>query len=145
MNLRSFTLRRAVLLSWAVTLGLVLAACSSSTTSSQPASSTGGSAGGGTVAVENGAVTITAANVVFDATVIQATAGEDFTITLVNDDTAPHNLSIYTEEGGDTLVTGTTAEAGETVTIEVSALEAGTYFFKCDIHPEMNGSVEVSA
>jgi plastocyanin len=144
MNFRSFTLRRAALVSCALMLGLVLAACSS-TTSSQPAASSGGGTGGGTVTVENGAVTITAANLEFDANVIQAAAGEDFTITLMNDDSAPHNLSIYTEEGGDTIVTGTTVEAGQSVTIEVSALEAGTYFFQCDIHPEMNGSVEVSA
>ena len=80
-----------------------------------------------------------------DASVIQATAGEDFTLTLVNDDSAPHNWALYTEEGGDTIVTGDVAEPGETVTVDVSGLDEGTYFFKCDIHPEMNGSVEVSA
>lgn len=144
MNLRSFTLRRAALFSSTLTLGLVLAACSAGT-ASPPASSSGTNAGGGTVAVVDGAVTITADNLVFDANVIQATAGEDFTITLVNNDSAPHNLSIYTAEGGDTIVTGSTAEAGQTVTIDVSGLDAGSYFFKCDIHPDMNGSVDVSA
>jgi plastocyanin len=144
MNLRSFSLRRAALVPLTLALGIVLVACSSSS-SSQPAGSPDGSGGGGTVAVVDGAVTITAANLAFDATVIQATAGEAFTITLVNDDSAPHNLSIYTEDGGDSIVSGATAEAGQTVTIEVAALDAGTYFFKCDIHPEMNGSVEVSA
>lgn len=26
---------------------------------------------------------------------------------------------------------------------DVPALEAGTYYFQCDIHPQMNGTVEV--
>lgn len=137
-----FALRRASIVTVATAAMLIFAACSSTTESSQPAGS--GSGGGGTVAVQGGAVTITAASLAFDANVIQATAGEAFTVTLVNNDSAPHNFSIYTEEGGDALVQGDTAEAGQTVTIEVDALDAGTYFFKCDIHPDMNGSVEVA-
>ena len=41
-------------------------------------------------------------------------------------------------------MSGGTAEAGQTVTIDVSALDAGEYYFQCDIHPDMNGSVVVS-
>jgi plastocyanin len=143
MDLTRSALRRAGLLSLAIAATLALAACSSSSSPSQAAES-GGNAGGGTIAVTDGAVTITADNLEFDANVIQATAGEDFTVTLVNNDTAPHNWSLFTEEGGDTIVTGDTAEPGATVTIDVSGLDAGTYYFHCDIHPEMNGTVEVS-
>ena len=99
--------------------------------------------GGGTATVTDGAIEITAADLAFDVTTIEAAAGEDFTITLVNDDSAPHNISIYSEEGGDEIVLGDTAEAGQTVTVDVSALEPGTYYFQCDIHPDMNGSVVV--
>ena len=138
----SFALRRSALMTLTLAVGLLLAACGSNGTS-EPAGSD--EPEGTTVSVVDGAVTITAANLEFDASVIEATAGEAFTITLVNNDSAPHNLSIYTEDGGEQVVLGATAEGGQTVEIDVSALEAGEYFFKCDIHPDMNGSVVVGA
>jgi plastocyanin len=30
-----------------------------------------------------------------------------------------------------------------TVTYDIPALDAGTYYFHCDVHPTMNGSVVV--
>jgi plastocyanin len=142
VNRFSIALRRGTTALAVTAVALATVACSTSSSGDPSAS---GNEGGGTIAVVDGAVTISAANLQFDANVIQATAGEAFTITLVNNDSAPHNLSIYTEEGGDDIVLGDTAEGGQTVTIEVPALEAGSYYFHCDIHPEMNGSVEVSA
>jgi plastocyanin len=140
MNVNSFALRRGALITLILVFGAALAACSSSSDTSEPAD--GGT--GGTATVADGAVEITADDLAFDVGTIEATAGEDFTITLVNNDSAPHNISIYTEEGGDALVTGDTVEAGQTVTVDVSALDAGEYYFQCDIHPDMNGSVVVS-
>jgi plastocyanin len=139
MNPTSFALRRGALIALAIVMVSALAACSGGDDASEPADGNGG----GTATVTDGAVEITAADLAFDASTIEATAGEDFTITLVNDDSAPHNISIYSEEGGDEIVLGDTAEAGESVTVDVSALEAGTYYFQCDIHPDMNGSVVV--
>jgi plastocyanin len=72
-----------------------------------------------------------------------APAGEAFTITLVNNDSAPHNVSVYVEEGGDSIVQGDVINGDETVTVEVPALDAGEYYFMCDLHPEMNGTVVV--
>ena len=142
MNPTSFALRRGALITLIVVFATALAACSNNTDTSEPADGDGG--GTGTATVADGAVEITAEGLAFDATTIEAAAGEDFTITLVNNDSAPHNISIYTEEGGESLVTGGTAEAGQTVTIDVSALDAGDYYFQCDIHPDMNGTVSVS-
>ena len=85
MLLTRSALRRAGLLTLAIAAVVALAACSSSD-ASEPASST--DQGGGTATVTDGAVTITADDLAFDASVIQATAGEDFTLTLVNDDSA---------------------------------------------------------
>ena len=141
MHLTSFALRRGALITLALIMTSVLAACSGGDDASEPAD---GGNGGGTATVENGTVEITAADLAFDVTTIEAPAGEDFTITLVNDDSAPHNISIYTEEGGELIGSvGDTAEGGQTATLDVSALEAGTYYFQCDIHPDMNGSVVV--
>ena len=124
-------------------LVLVLAACSSG--SDESAAASGDNTGGGTVEVVDGTVEITAADLAFDATTIVAPAGEAFTITLVNDYSVPHNISVYLEEGGDSVVQGDVIEGGTTVTVEVPALEAGEYYFVCDLHPEMNGTIVVEA
>ena len=146
MNASSFALRRASALTLTALLGIGLVACSSGddggTTASEAAAS-GDAAGGSTATVSDGAVEITAADLEFDAETIEAPAGETWTITLVNDDSAPHNISIYTEEGGELIVEGDVIEGGQTVEVEVPALDAGEYFFVCDIHPDMNGTVVV--
>ncbi len=146
MNFASFALRRGATLSITILLALALIACTAEDGgSSEPAAASGGAGGGsGTATVADGAVEISAANLEFNVTTIEATAGEEFTITLVNDDSAPHNISIYTEEGGEQIVLGDTAEGGATVETQVSALEAGEYYFQCDIHPDMNGTVVVT-
>jgi plastocyanin len=119
-----------------VGIAILVAACSSGGgSSSRPEAP---------ATVTDGAVTVTADDLEFDATSIEAQAGEAFTITLVNNDSAPHNISVYTEEGGERLVEGTVINEGETIEIEVPALEAGTYFFVCDVHPDMNGPLVVS-
>jgi plastocyanin len=142
MHFTSFALRRGALLTLSLILGLALAACSGGDEPSDPATTDGGSSGG-TATVEGGTVEISAADLEFDVTTIEAPAGEDFTITLVNEDSAPHNISIFAEVGGQVLATGPVGEAGATVTTEVTALEPGTYYFQCDLHPEMNGTLVV--
>jgi plastocyanin len=141
MNTSSFALRRGALITLILVLASALAACSGGSDASEPAD--GGT--GGTATVENGAVEITSVELEFDVSTIEAPAGEAFTITLVNNaDTQPHNVSIYTEQGGDLIgEVGPTAEAGQTVTTDVAALEPGTYYFQCDIHPDMNGTIVV--
>ena len=142
MQTPSFALRRGALLTLALITGMTLASCSGGDDASEPAGTNGGT--GGTATVANGAVEISADDLEFNVTTIEATAGEAFTITLVNDDSAPHNISIFDEEGGTVLSLGPTAEGGQTVETEVEALEPGTYYFVCDIHPDMNGSLVVS-
>ncbi len=149
MNHSFFALRRSALLTLALLLGFAMSACAAGNDESAPAATDGGDGGNGgstgTATVEDGAVDVTAEeSLVFNVQTIEATAGEDFTITLVNNDTAPHNISIYSAEGGDELVIGDIAEAGQTVTVDVSALDAGEYYFQCDVHPDMNGTVVVS-
>lgn len=144
MNTNPSALRRAPLLTIFAVLSLALAACSSGSGDGTSAPSGDDNTGGGTIAVVDGAVEIGADDLAFDANVIQAAAGEAFTVTLVNNDTVPHNFSVYTEEGGEAIVTGEIIEAGATVEVEVPALEAGEYFFVCDVHPaEMTGAVVV--
>lgn len=139
MNLPSFALRRGALIGLLVSASLVLAACGGTTTDPSDDNS-----GGGTVSVVDGNVDLTADNLEFDANVIQAPAGEAFTITFTNLETQPHNVAVLTEEGGDEIVRGEVlSEEGAEDVIEVPALEPGEYYFLCDVHPEMNGVIVV--
>jgi plastocyanin len=133
----SFTALRRGAFPVVASLALVLAACSST----GPSTNTGGEP----AEVVDGAVTITAADLAFDAGMIQAPAGEPFTITLVNDDTVPHNVSLYTEDGGSEIVIGEIIDGGTTVEVTVDALEAGEYFFVCDLHTDMSGTLVVGS
>jgi plastocyanin len=135
-----FLLRRGAAFSLAISLFATLAACS---TPADSGADGGDNAGGGTVAVADGVVELSAADLEFDASVIQAPAGEAFTIRFTNNDSAPHNVAVYTQEGGDEIANSDPINQGETLEVEVPAQEAGTYYFQCDIHPDMNGTVVV--
>jgi plastocyanin len=78
---------------------------------------------------------------------LAAPAGEPFTVTLDNQDSAPHNLGIYTSQGGERVFTPPTlVNPAETVTYEVEAIpEPGQFFFQCDLHPTtMTGTFVVA-
>lgn len=145
MTIRTPALRRGALLSVSLGLVAVLAACSGGGDASpSDAASSDDNTAGGTVSVVDGAVAISADALAFDANVIQATAGEAFTVTFTNNEAAVHNFSVYTEEGGDEVVIGDVIGEGETNEVEVPALEPGEYFFVCDVHStEMTGVIVV--
>ena len=143
MNRSSFALRRGATLSLTLGLAIALAACGGGDDSDAPAAS-GGNTGGGTVAVVDGNVDLSANDLEFDASVIEAPAGEEFTITFTNLESQPHNVAVDTEEGGDEIVTGEVITGPDaTTTITVPALEPGEYFFVCDVHTDMNGTIVV--
>jgi plastocyanin/mono/diheme cytochrome c family protein len=93
-----------------------------------------------------GALSITAKNIAFDPTTLSAPAGQPFTIDFDNQDAGvQHDVAIF--EGSDAtapvafrgdLVTGVAS-----VTYNVPALPAGSYFFHCDVHPTMTGTLTV--
>jgi plastocyanin len=92
----------------------------------------------------DGLVTITAENLAFDTACIILPADEAVTIRLVNDDNQPHNVAIYTDASkGTPLFQGEIIDPGETIDYDLLPLAAGTNYFDCTVHPEMNGSVEV--
>ncbi len=88
-------------------------------------------------------VTITADDLAFDQSTITVPAGEAFTLALVNLEAAQHNVAIYTDSSAsESLFVGDYVGEGTTV-YDVPALEPGEYFFRCDLHPEMTGTLIV--
>lgn len=88
---------------------------------------------------------VTARGVRFDTAEIVLPAGEPSTIHFVNDDAGiQHNIVIATDESmSQTLFSGDLVTGVADVTYEIPPLEAGTYYFQCAIHPNMNGVVTV--
>lgn len=132
-----------------MTLAFVLVACSgggTDGTDGTDGADASGDASGGTVAVTDGDVVITADDLAFDASTIQAPAGQEFTITFTNAESQPHNVAVYSEAdgGGDEIVIGEIITGPDVTTqVVVPALEPGTYYFRCDVHPEMEGTIVV--
>ncbi len=95
---------------------------------------------------EAGAITVVAANIAFDTETLPVPAGEPATITLDNQDAAPHNIAFYKNEADgqaqqDALWDGEDVPPAASVTYETTPVEKGNYYFQCDIHPNMNGEV----
>jgi len=91
-------------------------------------------------------IVITAANIQFDTDQIALPADEPSAITLNNEDTADHNVSIYEDDSAEAdLFTGAIASPGQSIDYDVPGIPSGDYYFQCDIHPAMNGQVAVTA
>ena len=107
-----------------------------------PPSTSTPSGGGGSGAT----AALGAKNLQFSASTLTLPAGQAVTLTFTNNDAGiPHNVSIYSDAAYTTnvfkgdLVTG--PASGK---YNISALAAGTYYFRCDVHPStMIGTVTV--
>lgn len=91
-----------------------------------------------------GGTEVMAANVAFDTDTLELKAKAESTIPFMNEDTAEHNISIYEDESASKeLFKGEVIPGGQEITYEVPALPKGEYYFQCDVHPAMNGTVTV--
>ncbi|MEO8510275.1 MAG: cupredoxin domain-containing protein [Chloroflexota bacterium] len=121
---------------------LALAACSGGGTEASATPGTGG--GDCATADADNNITMSAENLAFSASCIEAPADTAFTITFENKEDVPHNIAIFTDDSkSESLFNGEIVTA-TTVTYEVPALPAGDYYFDCEVHPDMNGSVTAS-
>jgi plastocyanin len=77
---------------------------------------------------------------------LAAPANQPFTIHLVNNDkvfagSAQHNIAIYTNPtASHNVFIGKGIPPNEKVTYHVKGLPRGIYYFKCTVHPVMNGT-----
>jgi plastocyanin len=113
-----------------VALGFSLAACSSGGASVAP------------VVAPSGSPSIVARDLKFDTRRLAVPAGQAFTLVFDNEDGAPHNVAIYRDAAAaDVLFVGEIFGGPATRAYAVPALPAGTYFFRCDVHHDMQGQV----
>lgn len=119
-------LRRAAILSL---VGTVLVAC------------TAVDGGGPAPSAPAGGAVITAAGLAFDRQQLDVPAGRPFQLLFENREGAPHNVTIYDEGGAPPLFVGETFGGSGSRTYDVPALAAGEHRFRCDVHPDMSGTV----
>lgn len=81
----------------------------------------------------------------FDSDHLEIAGGQTFALELKNPDAEPHNLSVYAAKGGENLFRGAFVDPGKDMTYDVPALPNGELYFQCDVHPEMFGTLTVSA
>lgn len=81
----------------------------------------------------------------FTKTQIIAAADTEVTVVLRNQDDVPHSLSFYTSrDTNDVIHRGERTEGGQTREYSFETPAPGSYFFRCDIHPDrMTGSFVV--
>jgi plastocyanin len=114
-----------------VVLAIVTVACSGAAAEA-PASSG---------PVDPNAPVITASGNAFSPSTLDVTADKAFSLTLDNKDGAPHNVAIYTDSSASTKVSVGEIVSSSKTTQQVPALAAGTYFFRCDVHHDMTGTI----
>jgi len=101
----------------------------------------------GTISVgaNAGGITLVAQGLQFDTKVLNLPPVAPITITFDNRDAGtPHNLAIYSDpQKSKILFQGDPVVGPTSAPYQIPPLQPGTYYFQCDIHPTMNGSVVV--
>ena len=123
-------MKRILLAIGLVALAAISAACSSASAQPLPSGP-----------VDANGPTVVAKDMKFTSPTVEVKAGTNFTLHFDNQDAAPHNVGIYTDSRASSAVS-----VGEIVTSGakdqvVPALKAGTYFFRCDVHHDMTGTI----
>jgi len=90
-------------------------------------------------------VDVTAQGIQFDTDRIDLPAGAPATIHFENNDPVQHNVAIFTDDTlANVLFRGDLVTGPDVIDYPIPPLEPGTYYFRCDIHPSMSGTVGVS-
>ncbi len=97
--------------------------------------------------VPEDAVLVVARNLEFEQRVIELPAEGDVSILFINEDAGiPHNVAIYPEDNSGEPILSSPIFVGATFngvdqqvyTFQAPA-ETGTYYYRCDVHPAMQG------
>jgi plastocyanin len=116
---------------------LALAACSAGASASQAPCAQASS---------DNVIAISAKDLKFSVTCMEAPANVAFKVRLTNNDSVPHDVAVFRDAGYTDPIVKNDPFAGPGVTkdLDVPALSAGTYYFECIVHPaDMNGTLVV--
>ncbi len=106
-----------------------------------------GACGGGATPAPSfpaGSIIVTADSRAFDTTELQVPADAPFTLVLVNEESDAHNIAIRTRPGFDgDLIFRFDPVSRRTVVLTAGPIPKGAYFFLCERHPKMSGTVIV--
>jgi plastocyanin len=103
-------------------------------------------ADGETCSPNGTALTVSAFDGKFDKKCLAAPANQALTIDFKNLDRGiPHNVAIYQDETAQkTFFKGDLVDGPGEANYSVPALPAGRWFFRCDPHPDMHGTFNVT-
>jgi plastocyanin len=94
-------------------------------------------------------ISLTAKGIAFDKTKLSVPAGKPFAIAFDNQDAGiQHDVQVFDNESftGTPLMNGEIVTGPAKVTYEAPALDPGTYYFHCSVHPaQMQGTIQASA
>jgi plastocyanin len=125
-------MKRLLLALSLVAVAAVGAACSSASAQPLPSGP-----------VDANGPTIVARDMAFSPSTVEIAANKNVTIHFDNQDSAPHNVAIYRDAtASEKISVGEVISASKTDQV-VPALAAGTYFFRCDVHTNMTGTIVV--
>jgi plastocyanin len=110
----------------------------------------GGEGGDGEGDGGAGGITVVAEELAFSPTEVEVPADAPATITLDNRDDVgtfgQHNLAVYEDDSYAAQIAATELISGPgTGSVELPALAEGAYPFRCDVHPQMTGTVNAVA
>ncbi|MEO7804004.1 MAG: cupredoxin domain-containing protein [Actinomycetota bacterium] len=86
-------------------------------------------------------VAISAKDLKFDTSTLAIPSAVKFSLKFTNGDEDPHNVEILRAKGGEKLFSEKFFAGPKTVEWGVAPIEAGEYYFQCQVHPSMNGKV----
>jgi len=92
-------------------------------------------------ATPSAALEITAKGTKFDKDTLVASAKQEIVLRFNNQDASvQHNVSVYTQKDAkQILFRGDLFEGKQTREYRFRSPEAGVYYFRCDVHPAMDG------
>jgi plastocyanin len=86
-------------------------------------------------------VVIVASGMAFDRAEVTIPADRAFPLLFENRDGAPHNVTVLDSSSGQPVLAGEVFGGHDSRTYQVPALNPGRYPFRCDVHPDMAGTL----
>ena len=97
--------------------------------------------GGPPPSAPTGGAVVTAQGNAFDRSELAIPAGRAFQLLFENREGTPHNVRIFDDGVDQPLFVGEIFGGPGSRTYDVPAIPAGMHRFRCDVHPDMAGTV----